>query len=146
MEVVKNRGLGTFREETWDVFSSPNVNTVDRDSHETIVRPEFRDNNKRLERYLRDDKSHVKTESQSSTSTYSEAGQKEQSMNFYQELDREFKNAGINGHIVSVPKELRPSSQDIAELEQKIAIRCAENDRMLTESAIIAEHYSLPVQ
>ena len=66
-------------------------------------------------------------------------------MNFYEELEQEFKNAGINGRIISVPEELKPTAQDIADLDQRIAIRCAENERMMSESAMYAEH-SLPVQ
>lgn len=67
-------------------------------------------------------------------------------MNFYEELDQEFKNAGIKGHIVAVPPELRPTAEDFTNLDRKIAIRCAENDRMLAESALLAKYYSLPIQ
>ena len=67
-------------------------------------------------------------------------------MGFYEELEREFKNAGINGRIISVPEDLKPTAQDIADLDQRIAIRCAENERMMFESAMYAAEHSLPVQ
>ena len=60
-------------------------------------------------------------------------------MNFYEELDREFKNAGIEGFkIISVPEELRPTAKDYAELEAIIEKRMEENRNMMFLSEIYA--------
>ena len=61
-------------------------------------------------------------------------------MDFYKELDREFKNAGLKGRIVEVPPELRPTPEDFAELERKIAIRTHENEIMMEESIQYAKN------
>ena len=55
-------------------------------------------------------------------------------MNFYDELEREFKNAGINGKVIPVPDELKPTPEDFAELDRRIAIRTRENEIMMAES------------
>ena len=60
-------------------------------------------------------------------------------MSFYEELDREFKAAGIAGGIIPVPEELSPTPKDYAELERKIAIRVRENEIMMEESMKNAE-------
>ena len=59
-------------------------------------------------------------------------------MNFYKELEREFKSAGLTGAIVSVPEELIPTSEDYAKLENAIAIRVHENEVMMAESELLA--------
>ena len=42
-----------FREEVrYDRFSKPNVDRVDLESHETIIRAPFKDKNDKLEKYL----------------------------------------------------------------------------------------------
>ena len=55
-------------------------------------------------------------------------------MNFYDELEREFKNAGINGKVIPVPDELKPTPEDFTELDRRIAIRTRENEIMMAES------------
>ena len=67
-------------------------------------------------------------------------------MNFYEELEQGFKDAGINARTIPVPENLKPTAQDIADLDQRIAIRCAENERMMFKSAMYAAEHSLPVQ
>ena len=59
-------------------------------------------------------------------------------MNFYEEIDREFKSAGIEGKIISVPEELRPTAKDFAELDARIEKRCEENRNMMFLSEIYA--------
>ena len=65
-------------------------------------------------------------------------------MNFYEELKQNFNEAGIEGGIIEVPPELKPTPEDYRELERRIALRTAENDRVLDQSMIIAQ-FSLPV-
>lgn len=60
-------------------------------------------------------------------------------MSFYEEIDREFKSAGIEGKIIPVPQELRPTPQDFAELDAKIEKRCEENRNMM----FLSEIYSI---
>ncbi len=67
----------------------------------------------------------------------------EEKMNFYEELDREFKAAGIKGKIVNVPEELRPTAADFADLERRIAIRAHENEVMMAESELLAARTAL---
>ena len=56
-------------------------------------------------------------------------------MNFYEEFEREMKNANLKGaKIIPVPEELRPTSEDFAKLEKSIAIKVRENEIMLEES------------
>ena len=57
-------------------------------------------------------------------------------MNFYEELDREFKNAGLKSEIISVPEELKPTPKDFAELDARIEKRCEENRNMMILSEI----------
>ena len=64
-------------------------------------------------------------------------------MNFYEELCREMKNAGIEGKIISVPEELRPTANDFAELDSRIEKRMEENRNMMFLSAIYAAN-SMP--
>ena len=64
-------------------------------------------------------------------------------MTFYEELEREFKNAGIKGKIVSVPEELRPTAKDFAYLEARIEKRMEENRNMMFLSEIYAAN-SMP--
>ena len=64
-------------------------------------------------------------------------------MNFYEELEREFKNAGIKGKIVPVPEELKPTPKDFAELEARIEKRMEENRNMMFLSEIYAAN-SMP--
>ena len=59
-------------------------------------------------------------------------------MNFYKELAREMKNAGLESEIIEVPKELRPTPKDIAELDRKCEIRCEENRKMMILSELYA--------
>ncbi|MBQ9029660.1 hypothetical protein IJ114_02750 [Candidatus Saccharibacteria bacterium] len=66
-------------------------------------------------------------------------------MNFYEEVARECKAANIDVKIIEVPSHLKPTSEDYAELERKIALRCSETDRMLRMSELYARN-SLPVQ
>ncbi len=66
-------------------------------------------------------------------------------MNFYEEMARECKAANIDVKIIEAPSHLKPTPKDYAELEQKIALRCAETDRMLRMSEFYARN-SLPVQ
>lgn len=64
-------------------------------------------------------------------------------MNFYDEIEREFKAAGIAGGIRPVPEELRPTREDYAELERRIAIRIHENEVMMAESKWLADRIPL---
>ena len=64
-------------------------------------------------------------------------------MNFYKELAREMKNAGLECEIIEVPKELRPTPKDFAELETQISMRLQENEIMLEKSIEYAKN-SLP--
>lgn len=66
-------------------------------------------------------------------------------MNFYEEVARECKAANIDAEIIEVPPYLKPTPKDYAELEQKIALRCAKTDRMLRMSEFYARN-SIPVQ
>ena len=59
-------------------------------------------------------------------------------MNFYEELDREMKNAGLEGKIISVPEELRPTVKDFIELDERIEKRTEENRNILFLSEIYA--------
>ena len=61
-------------------------------------------------------------------------------MSFYDELEREFKNAGLVGKKVSVPDELKPSDKDFMELDNRIAIKTEENRNMLYKSGIYAQN------
>ena len=61
-------------------------------------------------------------------------------MNFYEELHKEMKNAGINGRIVPVPEELKPTAKDYAELDARIENRMEENRNMLFLSEIYASN------
>ena len=64
-------------------------------------------------------------------------------MNFYKELEREFKNAGLDGKIISVPEELKPISKDFAELDRRIFEKTEENINMLFLSEMYAKN-SMP--
>lgn len=64
-------------------------------------------------------------------------------MNFYEEIEREFKNVGINGRIVPVPEELKPTTNDFNELDNIIEIKCEENRNMMFLCKIYAEN-SMP--
>ena len=64
-------------------------------------------------------------------------------MSFYKEIEREFKAAGIEGGIRPVPEELRPTREDYAELERRIAIRTHENEIMMAESELLAARTAL---
>ncbi|MBR1376595.1 MAG: hypothetical protein IJ565_02155 [Bacilli bacterium] len=64
-------------------------------------------------------------------------------MSFYEEIEREFKNAGIEGKIVPVPEELKPTPKDFAELEARIERGMEENRNMLFLSEIYAAN-SMP--
>ena len=59
-------------------------------------------------------------------------------MNFYDELEREMKAAGLSGRKVPVPEELRETPKDRAELDRKCEIRCEENRKMM----ILSEQYA----
>ncbi len=67
-------------------------------------------------------------------------------LSFYEELEQNFKDAGTKGRITKVDPSMQPTAKDIAELEQKIAIRVAENEKMLAQSQLYAKYYSLPTQ
>lgn len=60
-------------------------------------------------------------------------------MSFYKEIEREFKAAGIAGGIRPVSEELRPTREDYAELERRIAVRVHENEVMMAESELLAD-------
>ena len=64
-------------------------------------------------------------------------------MNFYDELERECKAAGLSGRKVSVPDELIPTPKDFIELDNNIERRTKETDEMLANSMIYAAD-SLP--
>ena len=64
-------------------------------------------------------------------------------MSFYKEIEREFKAAGIAGGIRPVPEELRPTREDYAELERRIAIRVRVNEVMMAESELLAARTAL---
>ena len=64
-------------------------------------------------------------------------------MNFYKELEREFKAAGIEGGVIPVPAELRPTAEDFGELERRIAMRVHENEVMMAESELLAARTAL---
>ena len=64
-------------------------------------------------------------------------------MNFYKEIEREFKEAGILGGIYPVPEELKPTSEDYADLERRIGIRVHENEVMMAESELLAARTAL---
>ena len=64
-------------------------------------------------------------------------------MNFYEELERECKNAGISGRIVSIPDELKPTNEDFIELENNISVKTEENRKMLFLSELYAKN-SMP--
>lgn len=66
-------------------------------------------------------------------------------MNFYKELDKEFKNAGLEGKIIEVPDELKPTAIDYEELERNISIKTNENEEMLFLSSVYASN-NLPCQ
>ena len=59
-------------------------------------------------------------------------------MNFYEELHKEMKNAGLKCKIVPVPEELRPTANDYAQLDSRIEKRKEENRNMLFLSEIYA--------
>lgn len=59
-------------------------------------------------------------------------------MNFYKEIEHELNNAGILGSICSVPEELKPTSEDYADLERRIGIKVHENEIMMAESKLFA--------
>ncbi len=61
-------------------------------------------------------------------------------MNFYKELEREFKNAGLQGRIIEVSDELKPTSKDYKELEKRIYIKTEENRNMMYLSGIYASN------
>ena len=61
-------------------------------------------------------------------------------MNFYKELEREFKNAGLDGEIIPVPEELKPTPKDFAELDRKIFERTEETRNMLFLSEMYAKN------
>ena len=61
-------------------------------------------------------------------------------MNFYEELDKEFKNAELNGKITSVPEELKPTPNDFEDLDRKVLERTEENRRMLFLSEMYARN------
>ena len=61
-------------------------------------------------------------------------------MNFYKELEREFKNAGLDGKIISVPEELKPTSKDFAELDRRIFEKTEETKNMLFLSEMYAKN------
>ena len=65
-------------------------------------------------------------------------------MNFYEELKQCFDEVGIEGRIVEVPPELRPTPEDFRDLEQRIALKTDKNERMLAQSIVNAQ-FSLPV-
>lgn len=64
-------------------------------------------------------------------------------MSFYEELEREFKAAGIAGSIRPVPEGLKPTREDFAELERRVAIRVHENEIMMAESELLAARMAL---
>ena len=59
-------------------------------------------------------------------------------MNFYEELDKEMKAAGLKGKIIQVPTELRPTVKDFTELDARIEKRMEENRNMMFLSEIYA--------
>ena len=70
---------------------------------------------------------------------YSNSYKKEMKyMNFYEELEGEFKNAGIKGKIVPVSEDLKPIPIDIAELDARIEKRIEENRNMMFLSEMYA--------
>ena len=64
-------------------------------------------------------------------------------MNFYAELAQEMKAAGLEGKVVEVPDELKPTPSDFAEINRRTEIRCREVDIMLAESLMYAKN-SMP--
>ena len=64
-------------------------------------------------------------------------------MNFYDELEREMKAAGLSGRKVRVPEEFIPTPKDIAELARNCEIRGEETRQMLISSSINASN-SMP--
>ena len=64
-------------------------------------------------------------------------------MNFYDELEKEMKAAGLSGRKVPVPEELIPTPKDRAELDRNCEIRCEENRQMMILSEINASN-SMP--
>ena len=64
-------------------------------------------------------------------------------MNFYDEVEKNCKEAGIPGKKVLVPEELRETPKDRAELDRKCEIRCEENRKMMILSEINASN-SMP--
>ena len=64
-------------------------------------------------------------------------------MNFYTELAQEMKAAGLEGKVVEVSDELKPTPADFAEIDRRIEIRCREVDIMLAKSMMYAK-YSMP--
>ncbi len=59
-------------------------------------------------------------------------------MNFYDELEKEMKAAGLSGRKVPVPEELIPTPKDIAELARNCEIRGEETRQMM----ILSEQYA----
>jgi len=64
-------------------------------------------------------------------------------MNFYDELEKNCKEAGIPGRKVPVPEELRETPKDRAELARNCEIRGEETRQMLISSEINASR-SMP--
>ena len=58
--------------------------------------------------------------------------------NFYKELEEECKNAGIDGKVIEVPDELKPTPLDFAKLNSEIEKKLDKNDEMRTLSEIYA--------
>ena len=65
-------------------------------------------------------------------------------MNFYKELERECKAAGLDVEVIPVPDELIPTPEDYAELDRNVWIRTEANREMLQLSEQYASE-SMPV-
>ena len=59
-------------------------------------------------------------------------------MNFYEELERECKKAGLSGKIITVPEDLKPTQRDFIELASNIYLKTEENRNML----FLSEEYA----
>ena len=66
-------------------------------------------------------------------------------MTFNEKIVSLFKELGLEGEIIETPPHLKATPEDYAKLEHEIALRLAENDRMLRMSELYARN-SLPVQ
>lgn len=64
--------------------------------------------------------------------------------NFNEEMLKELEKLNLGCRLISIPEEDKGTPEDYKKLEAKILVRTEENRKMMEQSIINVEQYSLP--